>query len=131
MSEESIKAVQRAFQAFEEGDLLFDLFAADVEWRVRPDLPDADTYRGHEGIQALLARFEEVVEDLWYRPEDFIPAGHDRVVVPLRWGGRGKGSGIEFEESETWTYTLRGGKIVRVDEFATKEQALEAVGLSE
>jgi ketosteroid isomerase-like protein len=133
MSEENVEVVRRAWQAWRAGgiDAALKYFDAKIEWQVRPDLPDADIYRGHEGVQDLLARFDDVVEDMWWRPEGFIPAGDDRVVAPLRWGGRGKGSDIEFEESETWTYTVRGSKIVRVEEFATKEQALEAAGLSE
>jgi hypothetical protein len=37
------------------------------------------------------------------------------------------GSGIEVEVSETYAVLLRGGRIVRVEEHRTKEQALEAV----
>jgi ketosteroid isomerase-like protein len=58
-----------------------------------------------------------------------VPVGDDQVVVPLTWGGRGKGSGLNFEERrETWVLTVRGGKIVRIREFATREQALTALG---
>lgn len=58
--------------------------------------------------------------------------GKDQIVVPLRWGGKGKGSGLNFEESqETWIFTVRNAKIVRVTEFATRKQALKAAGLSE
>jgi ketosteroid isomerase-like protein len=47
-------------------------------------------------------------------------------------GGRGKGSGVPFEErSETWVFTVSGGKITRVKEFVTREQALNAVALRE
>jgi ketosteroid isomerase-like protein len=134
MSEENVEAIQNAFQAFDRGDPegFFDALADDIEWRVRPDLPDAETYRGHDGVVKLLARFNDVVDDIWIKPEEFIPAGEDRVVVPIRWGGRGKGSGIDFEERrETWNFTIRGGKIAHIEEFATREQALKAAGLSE
>jgi ketosteroid isomerase-like protein len=118
--------------ATEGWDALFELLDADIEWEVRPDLPDADVYRGHEGVRRLLGRFDEVMEDIWFVAEEVIPAGADRVVVQLRWGGRGKGSGVEFEETrETWLFTVRAGKIVRVKEFATRAEALEALGLSE
>jgi hypothetical protein len=39
------------------------------------------------------------MDEMWFQPDDLILAG-DQVVVPLRWGGRGKGSGIGFEERE-------------------------------
>jgi ketosteroid isomerase-like protein len=38
-------------------------------------------------------------------------------------------SGLAVEIALTTVYTLREGKIVRVDSYETKLQALEAVGL--
>jgi hypothetical protein len=72
------------------------------------------------------------MENMWFRPEEFIQVNEEEFVVPVRWGGRGKGSGLDFEESrETWMFFVRDRKIVRVKEFATREQALEAAGLRE
>lgn len=111
---------------------LFDLFDPDIEWEVRPDLPDATTYRGHEGVRELYGRFMEVMDDMWFSPEEIIDAGEGQVVVLLRWGGRGKGSGAEFEERrETWILQVRNRKVTRVKEFATRQEALAAAGLSE
>jgi ketosteroid isomerase-like protein len=133
MSEESVEVVCAAFEAWQGGvNCLFDFLADDIEWEVRPDLPDAERYRGHDGFRRLNARFSEVMEDMWFRPAEFIAAREDQVVVPLAWGGRGKGSGVTFEERpETWVFTVRDGKILRVKEFATRQQALTAVGLQE
>jgi ketosteroid isomerase-like protein len=129
MSDESVEVVRAAFEAWRGGvNFLFDFLSDEIEWEVRPDLPDAGCYRGHDGFRRLSARFDEVMEDMWFRPSEFIAAGENQVVVPLRWGGRGKGSGLAFEERpETWVFTVSGGKITRVKEFATREQALTAV----
>ena len=45
------------------------------------------------------------------------------------WSGRlhGHGSGIEIEVSETYAVQVRDGRIVRVDEYRTVEEALDAV----
>jgi ketosteroid isomerase-like protein len=133
MSQENVELVRVLFAAFEQKGprAIFDFLSSDVEWQVRPDLPDSKTYRGHDGIRNLLATFDEVMDEQWYRPQDFVEAG-DRVVVPLRWGGRGRGSGVPFEErEETWVFSVRDGKITHVQEYATREAALEAAGLSE
>jgi len=125
--------VQQVFDAFRDDgpDALVDLLAEDVEWEVRRDLPDAKTYRGRDGVRELVSGFEDVLDEQWYTPQDFIEAG-DEIVVPLRWGGRGKGSGVPFEErEETWVFSVRNGKVSRVREYGTKHDALEAVGLSE
>jgi ketosteroid isomerase-like protein len=109
---------------------VFAFLSRDVVWESRADLPDTQTYTGHDGVRALFSRFRDVMDDMWFEPDDLILAG-DRVVVPLRWGGRGKGSGVVFEEREAWVFTVGDGVIVRVEEYGTREAALEAAGLSE
>jgi ketosteroid isomerase-like protein len=129
MSRQSVEVVRAAFALWQERGITSDFLAPDIEWEVRPDLPDAGRYEGHAGVRRLSSRFDEVMDDRWYRPEDFMPVGDDQVVVPLTWGGRGKGSGLDFEERrETWVLTVRAGKIVRIREFATREQAITAAG---
>lgn len=125
----------RLFELFSERevdlDAILELLGPDVVWEVRTDFPDAGIYRGHEGFRRLHAAFEEVVDETWYRPLEYIPAG-DQVVVPLRWGGLGLGSRAAFAaREETWVVTLRDGRIRHVREYATKEEALEAAGLRE
>jgi len=63
-------------------------------------------------------------------PEEFVDSG-DRVVVTVRLRGRGRGSGIEIGALFYDVYTVRDGKIVRMDQFTERRQAFEAVGLAE
>jgi ketosteroid isomerase-like protein len=131
MSQENVEIVRAAFEAAERDKpgAMLDFLDAAIVWEVRSDLPDAETYTGHDGFRRLLAAFDEVLDDSWYRPVEFIEAG-EQVVVPLRWGGRGKASGAASELSETWVFTVRDGKVTSVKEFANKSAALEAAGLS-
>ena len=130
MPAEPVAVVQRAFEAWGRGgiDAMLELADPGIEWIVRHDLPDAGIYQGHEGVRQLLGRFEEVLEDQWIEPQEFIEAADDRVIVPLHWGGRGKVSGVEVSErqGETWVFTVRNGKVTRVKEFRHKLEALEA-----
>jgi ketosteroid isomerase-like protein len=146
MSQENVEIVRRLFEvshgpdrrSFEAShereahlEAILGFLDPEIVWEVRSDLPDAETYVGYEGIRGLFMAFREVLDETWYRPLEFIEAG-DRVIVPLRWGGRGKASGVEVAQpEEAWVYTLRDGKIVHVKEYATKYAALEAAGLSE
>jgi ketosteroid isomerase-like protein len=126
-----VQIIRAAFEAWEGAGMVavLDFLAFEIEWKVRVDLPDAQLYRGHEGIRELMSHFDEVMEDMWFEHQELIPVGDDQVLAPLRWGGRGKGSGMDFDEGrEAWVFTVRAGKIARVEEFATKEQALTAVG---
>ena len=133
MSQENVEIVRRAYEALERDGLeaLLDFFDPEIRWEVRPDLPDADTYQGHDGIRQLLGSFDEVLDESWYSPQEFLDSG-DQVLVVLRWGGRGRGSGVAVEErEETWIFTLRDGKVLRVKEYVSKNEALEAAGLAD
>jgi hypothetical protein len=134
MSQENVEIVRGAGEAWQRGgiDAMLEFLDPDIEWRVRPDLPDSGTYRGHEGVRRLFARFEEMLEDQGYEPQEYIDAG-DLVVMPLHWWGRGRLSRAEVAErrGETWVFTVRGGRIAAVHEYRHKREALEAAGLSE
>ena len=132
MAESEIEVVRSVFAAFAERGTegLLEHLDPEVEWRVRRDLPDAQVYRGHEGIRTLMSRFDEVVEEPYYEPAEVLDAGK-RVVVLLRWGGRGRGSGVEFEErEETWVIEVEDGKVVRVEEYPNRAAAMAAAGIS-
>ena len=135
MSQENEELLGRMFALFSEEDMdwdaIFELMAPDIVWEVRSDFPDAGSYRGYDGMRRLSAAFDEVFEKTWYRPLEYIHTGGD-VVVPLRLSGLGIGSGAAFAaREETWVFNLRDRKIRHVREYATKKEALEAVGLSE
>jgi ketosteroid isomerase-like protein len=56
---------------------------------------------------------------------DYIDDG-DRVLVPSRQRGVGTASGVEVEIELTTAYELRAGKVVRVCQYDTVEQARAA-----
>jgi hypothetical protein len=53
------------------------------------------------------------------------------VVVFIRMRTKGLGSCIETERKDAEVFTLAHGKIVRLDYFNDRRQALQAAGLSE
>jgi ketosteroid isomerase-like protein len=134
MSRENVELAATAWKAVGERgpEAMLEYLHPKVEWRVRPDLPDAGTYRGHDGFRALLAEFDQAFEEQHYEPLELIALGSEAVAVPLRWWGRGRASGATVvERHETWVFTIRDRLITRVEEFATKDEALEALGLRE
>lgn len=48
--------------------------------------------------------------------------------MTFRLQGRGRGSGAEIDARFYDVYTLRDGRIVRMDQFTKHSEALEAVG---
>jgi ketosteroid isomerase-like protein len=98
----------------------------DIVWNPIEESPT----QGHDAVRASLARWKGEWDDYRLMPEEFVERG-DRVVVTVRLGGRGRGSGVEIDARFYDVYTLRDGKIVRMDQFTERSEALEAVARSE
>ena len=63
-------------------------------------------------------------------PEEFIDAG-ERVLATVRFNGRGSASGVDVEARSYTVYTMRDGKIIAMEEFIERTDALVAAGLRE
>ena len=128
MSQENVELVQRAFEAYvrEGAGGGIEAFDPEVVWHPADEAPQ----HGVDAALAHLRRWEAEWDELSTVPEEFIDAD-DVVLVAVRFSGRGKASGIEVETVTYELYTVRDGKIVRMDEFTERSAALEAAGLSE
>jgi ketosteroid isomerase-like protein len=83
-------------------------------------------YRGLLGIEAFIEDTTEVF-DKFEMNYEYADLG-ERV---LAWGTihvRARGSGIETDVGSGGIFEFRDGKIVRWEDFGSKERALEAVG---
>ena len=54
----------------------------------------------------------------------------DRVLVVTNHRAKGRASGVPISEQTTQVMTVRNGKIIRQDFFASRDEALEAAGPS-
>ncbi len=97
-----------------------------IVWNPIEELPT----QGHDAVRASLAHWKAEWDDYRLMPEEFVDMG-DRVVVTVRLGGRGRGSGVEIDARFYDVYTLRDNKIVRMDQFTERSEALAAAGLSQ
>ena len=89
----------------------------------------------HRGRAEVRKWAEEGVLEVWERLhleiEEITEASDDRVLLETLLIARGRGSGLETELRAWQVFWLAGGKIVRRQVFWTREEALEAAGLSE
>jgi len=130
MSEENVKIVQRAFDVFHSGDADRAEALATIDPNVVYTPVEDGPSSGLSAIRDQFKRWESSWEELVETAEELIDAG-DRVVVTALYRGRGQGSGVPVEARFYAVYTLRDGRVVRVDEFTDRAEALEAAGLSE
>ena len=83
-----------------------------------------------DGLVRYLREWLEPFGEYHVKWLDYIEVG-DWVVVPTRQWGVGNASGARAELELVHAYKLRDGQIVRLDQYDTVEEALEAAGLSE
>ena len=130
MSEENVEIVRRAFAFKVQGRGDPAEAPADFDPDVVLTSVEAGTSHGRDAVRANFERWTSAWAESEATAEEFIDAG-DRVVVSAHFRARGRGSGIEVEARFHEVYTLRDGKIVRVDEFNDRAEALEAAGVRE
>jgi ketosteroid isomerase-like protein len=125
MSQENVERVRESLDAYRRGDYVVasTWLAPDVVWEVGQELPA----RGPAAVRRLWERWDDEWEDLETVAEEFVDAG-DKVVVALRYRGRGRGSGVEVSDRSFEVHTFRDGECVHKVDFATRAEALEAAG---
>jgi ketosteroid isomerase-like protein len=133
MSSENIEILRRANAAFQRGDLTAALADMDEDItasRVAP-LPDIKTYEGHEGIRQMLLDWIEGFDGFAMSAQEYIDLNDSQVLVRFHQRAQGTRSGAPIEADFWFLYTFRNRKAVRLDVCLSKDQALEAAGLSE
>ena len=124
MSEDNVEVVRRFL------DLEVDAALAYADPGIVWNPTEEAAAEGHDAVRASLVRWKGEWEDYELLPEEFEPMG-DRVIVAVRIRGRGRASGIPVDARLYDVYTLRDGKIIRMDQFTRRSEALEAAGMRE
>lgn len=103
--------------------------APDVEWHsFFAEVGEAGVYRGHAGMRTYVRDLADAWEIVRADVDDAIAIG-DVALLLGRIHYRGKGSGIETEDSAGWMLKFRDSKVVLFRAFRDPEAALEAVGI--
>ena len=131
MSEENFEVVRKAI-AYEydgvgdraEAEAIFD---PDVVMNPVHVIDEQPSYGPH-AMRDDWERWASAFAELTVTVEEFIDAG-DQVVVVAHHQGRGRRSGVEVDARYYEVYTLRAGRVWRVDEFAERGEALEFAGV--
>jgi ketosteroid isomerase-like protein len=140
MSRENVEVARLVFEAEARGDTqaVLDLYDPEIEWD-NSRSPVADfagtvgrVFRGRDGVHKAFREWYEAWEKVESEVEELIDAGGEHVVSVFTYRARGRTSGAEVEfRHMAGAWTIRNGKVVRVVWLPTREDALEAVGLSE
>jgi ketosteroid isomerase-like protein len=126
MSQTDVKNLKAGFDAYNEGDFerLLELWEEDVEI---------------DGLLVGKSLRGKVEARSWLVPEAIDQRGEPiefrdlegRVLVTCDWHIHGRGSGVDVDTRLYFLFTMRAGKVARLEAFGEEQEALEAAGLLE
>ena len=134
MSQENVEVVRRFYESWNKQSLdgVLDCAHAEIkfDWSASR-APLSGIYMGHEGLTQFWTELQEAWEEFSLEIVEVVECERERLVAVTVVRGRGQGSGINMEAGGAMLWTLREGKILSGKLFQNREEALEAVGLTE
>ena len=132
MSQQDLETVRRIYEGWSRGDFnsRLDQFDPLVLFVLAPDFPDSGTYLGLEELAGYMRTLLEPWKRLTIELEELTAAG-DTVLADVHQRGSGISSGAEsgFRYQQVWSF--RAGKVIRLENFRNRAEALAAAGLSQ
>jgi len=92
-------------------------------------LPDPGPFHGPEGARRFWEMWSDAFDEFRAEWQEYLEAG-DSIIVIARMVGRGKDSGVAVDTPGfPMVWTSRGDKVVRMQMFPSREEALASLGL--
>ena len=134
MSEENVEIVRQALDATSGGDPNAPqaVFDPSIEWDMSgvAGWLEERVYRGEE-VGDFLRAWADSWQHWHFSFGEVREAAEDRVFAAIHEVGRGTESDVAVEQDRYLVFTLRARRILRVQMFSERLDALEAAGLSE
>jgi ketosteroid isomerase-like protein len=134
MSQENLRVVSEMVDAFERRDLdgYLARISSGVEWDVSEGfLGVQDVYRGWTGVRKWWNDFLEAWESFDAEIDEIAEGQAGAVFVGINGKGRGSASGVETEHHFLFVIWVADHEVARLRMFQSRDEALEAAGLSE
>jgi ketosteroid isomerase-like protein len=132
MTQENVEICRRANDAFMRGDLkgFFGCYAEDVEVEDLLNAPDVPSViHGKQGFREMIMAWVETFDEIRANVVEYIDEGSHVVCVTDYYF---KSRGLTTHQRVSDVVEIREGKVGRVTfGYSTRDEALEAVGLSE
>ena len=126
MSRKNVEIVRDLWDAYSRGEIDRVIALCDP-YVVLVTLEEGPLY-GSDAVRANYARWMEAWRTQPEATVEEVIGSGDHVIVIACFRGRGRGSGIRVAQRLYEVYTLRNGKVLRVDEFSDRDQAFDALG---
>jgi ketosteroid isomerase-like protein len=123
-----VEIVRAIYDDWLRGDMALDKLDPEIAMVESKTIPGAPSAYGIDAVRRYIESFPSYWAEIRFEPQEYIEAG-DQVVVVARLVGRGKKSGVEVTRTWAYVWTLRAKRALRMDAYADRAEALQAVGL--
>jgi ketosteroid isomerase-like protein len=136
MSQANVEVVREVIALMNRGaggelePRLLDLVDADVQVDMSRRLLHPDIYQGHPGLLRLRREVPELWDGFLLTPERIMDAGESVMVIDTQRVQRSAGGGV-VERRSAVIWTVRNGRVIRVEVGLDPQEALELVRLRE
>jgi ketosteroid isomerase-like protein len=132
MSEENVEIVLAVLRLAEANDLegLAALLHPETTGTAAPGWPEPGPFVGRDAALAEVKRLTDWGE-IHFTDIDLVADEGDWVVAAYRWHARGAGSGIATKLDVAVAVRVKEGRVIEWHNRWTRDEALEAAGLSE
>lgn len=137
MSQENVEIVRRTIEGNCSDTLpaldeyLLDLADPAVEFRSALAGLEGGAYKGHEGVRRYFMEMAESWREWHNDPAEIEEIAPDTVLSTFVFRAIGKESGVAVERHSVVVWVLKDARVLRSTTFASRAEALEAVGRSE
>ena len=132
MSEENVEVIRRLVEAYNSGGIgaavTLGLFDDAAVFEEPPEQPGPSVAEGRDAVSRTFSQFDEAWEEHRSDPEEIRVIDAERVLLLSIDHFRGR-DGIEIVQPSGTVFTLRAGKVIRMQAFWERRNALEAAGL--
>jgi SAM-dependent methyltransferase len=122
MSKWNVDTVRGVYDAFGRAEFPAGAFQEDAEWHTDPGLPRPMAHYGRSEVAAYFERFIGAWAALRAEPVEIIARPSEQVLAIIRMGPAIDG----LEPSVAHLWTLRHGRVARVQVFGDRDAAIEA-----
>ena len=131
MSQENVAVIRGLYEAFGRGDVPAALGRMDqqIEWREAENFiyADGNPYVGPQAVlEGVFMRLGAEWEGFAVTPEEWLDAGN-HVVVLGTYSGKHKETGREVRAQFAHVWGVRGGRVVKFQQYTDTKQFAEAV----
>ena len=131
MSQQSVEVIRGIYDSFGKGDVPAILGQMDqqIEWNEAENFiyADRNPYVGPQAIlEGVFMRFGTEWLGFTVNPEEWLDAGN-HVVVLGTYAGKNKETGKEVRAQFAHVWGVRGGRVVRFQQYTDTKQFADAV----